>query len=200
FSNLPAYFLPECFNPYAYNLPKNRLEPEHDIVTFGSFYSWRNLQLKHFKNYNIKFFGSDPPQWLQSDVIKFHSGYPIFLNDKSNTLLKSKIVLNNLNFGEIQGLSARIFETAGIGAFQIFDYTDSVSDIFDEFECVTFKNSEEMKDKVDYFLNNPYERDKIAKAARKKILNKHTYKNRIETLLKVIYENDKGFASELIDK
>ena len=54
FSNLPAYFLPECFNPYAYNLPKNRLEPEHDIVTFGSFYSWRNLQLKHFKNYNIK--------------------------------------------------------------------------------------------------------------------------------------------------
>ena len=31
---------------------------------------------------------------------------------KSNTLLKSKVVLNNLNFGEIQALSARIFETA----------------------------------------------------------------------------------------
>ena len=57
-----------------------------------------------------------------------------------------------------------------------------------------------MKDKVDYFLNNPFERDKIAEAARKKILNKHTYKNRIDTLLKVIYENSDGFESKLISK
>jgi spore maturation protein CgeB len=57
-----------------------------------------------------------------------------------------------------------------------------------------------MKDKVDYFLNNPFERDKIAEAARKKILNKHTYKNRIDTLLNVIYKNGNGFDSELINK
>lgn len=199
-SNLPVYFLPECFNPFAYDIPENKPKPETDIVTFGSFYSWRNLQLEIFLNYNIKFFGSDPPNWLKSNLKNFHSGYPVFLNDKSNTLLKSKVVLNNLNFGEIQGLSARVFETAGIGAFQIFDYTDSVSDIFEEFECVTFKNSKDMKDKVDYFLNNPFERDKIAEAARKKILNKHTYKNRIDTLLKVIYENSDGFESKLISK
>ena len=199
-SNLPVYFLPECFNPFAYDIPENKPKPETDIVTFGSFYSWRNLQLEKFLDYNIKFFGSDPPDWLQSNLKNFHSGYPVFLNDKSNSLLKSKIVLNNLNFGEIQSLSARVFETAGIGAFQIFDYTDSVSDIFEEFECVTFKNSEDMKDKVDYFLNNPFERDKIAEAARKKILNKHTYKNRIDTLLKVIYENGDGFESKLISK
>jgi len=199
-SNIPVFFLPECFNPFAYEIPKNKPKPENDIVTYGSFYSWRNLQLEKFVDYNIKFFGSDPPNWLKSDLKKFHSGYPVFLTDKSNSLLKSKIVLNNLNFGEIQSLSARVFETAGIGAFQIFDYTESVSDIFEEFECVTFKNSQEMKDKVDYYLNNPFERDKIAEAARKKILNKHTYKNRIETLLNVIYENGKGFASKLIDK
>ena len=198
-SNLPVYFLPECFNPFAYDIPEIKPKPETDIVTFGSFYSWRNLQLEIFLNYNIKFFGSDPPDWLKSNLKNFHSGYPVFLNDKSNMLLKSKVVLNNLNFGEIQSLSARVFETAGIGAFQIFDFTDSVSDIFEEFECVTFKNSEDMKDKVDYFLNNPFERDKIAAAARKKILKKHTYKNRIDTLLKVIYENGKGFSSELID-
>ena len=199
-SNLPVYFLPECFNPFAYDIPENKPKPETDIVTFGSFYSWRNLQLEKFLDYNIKFFGSDPPDWLQSNLKNFHSGYPVFLNDKSNSLLKSKIVLNNLNFGEIQSLSARVFETAGIGAFQIFDYSDSVSDIFEEFECVTFKNSDDMKDKVDYFLNNPFERDKIAEAARKKILKKHTYKNRIDTLLNVIYKNGKGFDSELINK
>lgn len=199
FSNLPVFYLPECFNTYAYKLPDEELKPVNDLVAFGSSYSWRELQLSNFKDYNLKIFGSDPPSWLKTSYdSSVHAGYPIFLDEKSKTLLESKIVLNNINFGEIHSLSARIFETAGIGAFQIFDETESVSDIFTKDECATFKNIDEMIHLVDYYLENKEERQKISALGKKRVWSDHTYEKRIKVLLDCVYDSGIGFKSKLI--
>ena len=125
-TDLNIFYLPECFNPLAYDNDKKSLIDKDtyfnksDLVAFGNFHPWRSLLLNRLLDFSLKFYGVDPPSWLlKSNLNKFFTGYPIFNQEKKDALLSSPIVINNMHFGEVWGISARIFETAGIGAFQI---------------------------------------------------------------------------------
>ena len=205
-TDLNIFYLPECFNPLAYDdVQKSLLDndsnlDDSDLVAFGNFHPWRSLLLNRLLNFDLKFYGVDPPSWLlPSKLNQVFTGYPIFNQDKKNALLASPIVVNNMHFGEVWGISARIFETAGIGAFQITEANIGLDELYlPGEEIVTYSNKDDLKDVIQYYLDNPMEREKIARLGRLKTLKDHTYTNRLNLLISTVFNDDKGFPSSLI--
>ena len=53
-------------------------------------------------------------------------------------------------------------------------------------ELVTWRTWEELRDKVTYYLAHPKERDVLAAAGHRAVLERHTIEQRITTMLEVL--------------
>ena len=135
------------------------------------------------------------------------------LNDHTNLIIKNnwinpyqvnkyfngaKIVLNihrpfdeehNQNNYPIiaQSINNRTFDIASSGSFQMIDHRLDLPHYFDEGkEIISFKNEQELLDKVDYYLKHEDERTTIAERSKEKAIHHHTFSNRIETMMEII--------------
>jgi spore maturation protein CgeB len=89
---------------------------------------------------------------------------------------------------EFGGLNARAFEVAGCGGFQLITHSDAVARHFEPGkEIETFRNLDELRDKVRYYLDHPDERRAIAEAGRRRAHSEHTYTNRLKQMLDVVF-------------
>lgn len=189
---LNVYYLPESFNPIWHK--KIKLS-QKDIKKYGcdltiasNMYPYRARLLDQFANYNFKIWGDKFPSWLNTPLKKCYQNDFVAEISKSKAFNAAKVVLNTLNYSEIEGVNCRFFEIVGCGGFQIVDWTPALSDLFiPEEEMVTFKTRSELKEKVDYFLNHPKERQIIADKGYKRAQKEHTYEKRLDKLLKITF-------------
>ena len=143
-----------------------------DLEIWGTAWTWYNPFLqyeykikrralgKHIHNYNI------PPE----EVNKVYNA--------------TKICLNIHHRQSKEGVNPRTFEIIGAGAFQLIDYKKELEDMFDiGREIVCYKNEADLLDKIEYYLENEDERNKIARRGHEIVKKKHTYKHRAETIL-----------------
>lgn len=164
------------------------------------------------KNYNVKIIGGgpaigsaqDPWMWKRKlkrldvldkfivdeivqprDSAKYYNGAKINLNIH-RAAVDDRFASGNKNGIIPQSVSGRTFEIAGCGGFQLIDQErPNYKKHFEENkEIVSFSDLEDFKKKVDYYLAHDEERKKIGEAAQKRAYAEHTYKNRIEFLLK----------------
>jgi spore maturation protein CgeB len=113
-------------------------------------------------------------------------GRPVYEVEKAKAFLAAKIVLNTLHYAEIEGVNCRVFETAGCGAFQITDWKPALLDLFEpDREIVTFRTRAELKDKVDYYLQHPDQRERIARAGHIRAHRDHTYAQRLSWIFEL---------------
>jgi spore maturation protein CgeB len=90
-------------------------------------------------------------------------------------------------YAEIEGLNCTLFEAAGCGAFQIADWKPSLPELFEpEREVVTFRTRQELKERVDYYLAHPEERQEIADRAYARAHREHTYEARFNKMFEIL--------------
>ena len=78
------------------------------------------------------------------------------------------------------GGNMRLFEAAGVGVFQIADDLPGVHQWFTEGETiVTFRDLDDLRQKVAYYLNHDDERQAITQRARDHVYQHHTYDQRM---------------------
>jgi len=83
--------------------------------------------------------------------------------------------------------SPRVYEALACGAFLMVDDQRDVKSLFkDREELVVFRDADELKKLLSYYLKRPEERMAIAALGRERVLQKHTYEHRIKDLLKVV--------------
>lgn len=83
--------------------------------------------------------------------------------------------------------SDRVYETLGRGGFIIHPYISGMEKEFTDKEHLVFyeyKNFNQLKELVDYYLNNDEEREAIRLAGHNLVKERYTYKNRWEYILK----------------
>ena len=148
--------------------------------------------LEMFGDYDLKIWGSGYPFWLNSPLRKCYPNVYVAELEKSKAFNAAKIVLNTMHFAEIEGVNCRLFEAAGCGAFQIAEWKPGLAELFEpEREVVTFRSREELREKVDYYLAHPEERQVISDRAYIRAHREHTYEIRLKQMLQIL-----GFASE----
>ena len=105
----------------------------------------------------------------------------------------SKITLGLLseNVGEFPGdrITSRTFNIPGSGGFMLHERTDEVLNYFEEDNEITcFSEESELIDKIEYYLNNSEDRERIRINAYKKAIQEHTWDKRLERIMSTIYE------------
>ena len=85
--------------------------------------------------------------------------------------------------------SDRLFESTGRGGFTIFPYIKGIEDNFEigkEIVTYEFNNFDDLRQKIDYYLNNDEEREQIRIAGHERTKKDHTYMRRWEQILEEV--------------
>jgi len=121
------------------------------------------------------------------ETSEVYSGTKIVLNLHRSTLDKT---MNN-NTARIGAISPnpRTFEISASGTLQLADIRGDLSSFYKLGEEIeTFSNSDELMDKVNYYLSHENERQQIALRALERTLRDHTYSHRINQMLGYIFK------------
>lgn len=106
----------------------------------------------------------------------------------------SKINLNISLKGIEGGTPQRIMDIMGAGGFVMTNYCAETAELFaEDKEIVMFRTPEELVKKAEYYLAHDEERESIADAGRRKVLNCYTYDKKLRQLMKWVEEDgDQG--------
>ena len=102
---------------------------------------------------------------------------------------QSKIAIGdtlNLNFNYPYYSSDRLFESTGRGGFTIYPAIKGLDQYFTDEEIVWYKHGDlnDLKNKIDYYLEHDKEREAIRINGHERTRNEHTYVHRWSTILK----------------
>lgn len=95
----------------------------------------------------------------------------------------------NLNITEqgINNINYRVFEVLASSGFLLTDYMKDLPKLFEiGKELESYKNEEEMFDKINFYLKNQNLAQAIALNGRRCIVNNHSFKNRVNKIIKMI--------------
>lgn len=175
----PVRFFPFGMSKDIFNCNKELKERNIDIASVGSndagFYGKRTKAIHAMKSH-------------------FSSKYSLsfnkkaYLQDLASIYGNSKIVFNR-SANTIKSINMRLFEGMGCGALVFSDYVPGMEKLFIEnTHYVSFKDQNELIEKMDYYLKNLEEAQTIATAAYEHLLNNHTYEHRANEIIDLIEE------------
>lgn len=134
-----------------------------------------------------KSYGDVPIKFYSKKLLE-STKEPVFGFEMYQLLSKAKITFNI--HGEVAEKCAgniRLFEATGVGTCLVTDWKDNITDLFEPGkEVITYKTIEECIEKVKWLIENPEERDKIAKAGQQKTLTMHSVEARAKMLNEII--------------
>ncbi len=183
-------YLPLATNPNRYKeialTDQEKKQYNYDICFIGVPFENRVEIFECLREYNLGVFGDT---WSKFFILKGKKTPTYYRGVASGVTLNkiyrsSKIVLNIHHPQSIEGLNTRTFDIPACGAFEIVDYKKNVETHFkiDE-EIVTFKNIDELKSKIAYYLKNDDLRKSITARGTQKVLSEHTWVHRIQKVL-----------------
>ncbi|CAI8751416.1 CgeB family protein [Bacillus sp. IT-79MI2] len=142
---------------------------------------WRNRLQKLWRN-NPKVMIKDA--WVDPEMVSyFYNGASIVLNPH-----RSHNFLHNQNTSGIisESINNRTFDIAACGAFQLIEKKPNLRSFFTEQEMISYRDYEDCLCKVVTYMNNKEKRQIIAQKARKRVIEQHTFRQRIKEMMSII--------------
>ncbi len=135
----------------------------------------------------MKVWGGYREHFIGSPILRHWQGQ-IWGEEQVKALCATKIGLNfhqDHEPGDLdRGLNIRSFELPACGVFQLLQRVPGVEEFFElDKEIVCFDTKEEMLDKTRYYLAHEEQRQRIAAAARARVLRDHTWSSRFKKML-----------------
>lgn len=175
-----ADYLAEGCEPNYHRPLRDPARLRHPIAFVGSFEPLRARALAAVADLGVAVWG---PGWPAG---------PLYGDDFVRAFSNAEVALNvHQFFGEPPGegrygtgANRRVFELAAIGTVQLCDAKADIARNFaPEREIVLFESLPELREKAEWLLARPAERDAIAGRARVRALAEHTWRHRLESLL-----------------
>jgi spore maturation protein CgeB len=191
-SNRQPHWLPFACDP-DFHRPVDLMDSEskgygRDLIFVGAFYPnrWEILE-KLIGAYDIGIWG---PGWEavinSGNRNHIHTG-PVPYSEWVKMYCAAKIILIiHYQDGIIPSFQAspKVFEALACRGFVISDAQKDLLTLFSSGkELVCFSDLDDLKAKIDHFLNRDEERRRIAAAGYEEVLRKHTYRHRLQTML-----------------
>lgn len=187
-AHLQAHF-PDIFEVFQ-NLPsiEDQLAFE-TAVTWEATRNYRNHCVRRILPFNPLIVGDkywkialrdSAASWRWHPELNYYADLPLFYP-------WSKINFNCTSMQMKGAVNQRIFDVPACGGFLITDHRRQMDRLFEPGrEVVSYASVEEIPELVRYYLAHPDARARIARAARKRILQEHTYDLRLTSLLKTV--------------
>ena len=183
-------YLPLATNPDRYSeitvTDQDRCVYNYDVCFIGMPCENRVEIFENLREYKLGVFGD---QWDTYFMLKGMKTPPYYKGKATGETvnkiyLSSKIVLNIHHPQSIEGLNTRTFDIPAWGAFQMVDYKKNVANHFEiDKEIVTFKDINELKNKIDFYLKNDELRKTISARGKQKVSSEHTWVHRAQDVI-----------------
>ncbi len=140
------------------------------------------------KEYDLGFVGSLTDErrvaLLQKVAERVNVRYDrLFLREMADFFCKSRVVFNNAIKND---LNMRVFEGLCTGSMLFTDNAEGLEDFFEDRKHLVIYNDDNVADLAEYYIECEAEREAIAEAGRKLVLEKHTYAHRIDEIVRVV--------------
>lgn len=183
-----VWSLPQAFPPEILNLSTSRRIPDAEVAFIGNNHGTesRNTFLRSVAEvYQLTLFGRG---WSEFSGVCAVPDISVYNRDYVEVCRSSKIILAYPTRESYSGIrhyfSNRIWMTLGSGGFLMHKYHQGMEDYFHDGEhLVFFRDRRDALEKIDYYLQNPRERSRIADTGREYVLGQHTYRHRVLSLL-----------------
>ena len=162
------------------------------ISLVGSYYPYRGRFLQELRGYPVKIWGSGWSKAEDPEVRKMAQGDSVWGRGKLCVYSGSVLSLNHHHPQDIEGVNIRTFELAGCGACQIVDLKEDLPRLFTPGEeVVVYRNPNELRRQIDYYLAHPDEAKAIGENGLRRALKEHTTRHR---LAEILYEVETRFG------
>jgi len=163
-----------------------------DIVFLGSvgmIHPNREKVLKtiHEAGFDLKLYGEiyypegEEPEWVK----ECHTGFAAINDQHSLICQASKVVIGIDGWPDRKkSMSARVYRTLCSGAFLLTNYTEGLEEMFNINEHLDiFHDTDELIDKIVYWLSNDDKREELSKKGQEFVLEKCQFKHRLAEIL-----------------
>jgi spore maturation protein CgeB len=136
----------------------------------------------------IEFWGYKANRWPADSAIRRRYHGDAWGLDMYRVLARSKIALNrHIADAEDNANNMRLYEATGVGTLLITDAKRNLSELFqpDE-EVVTYTDEDDLVAKIERYLPDDGERNRIARAGQERTLSEHTYEHRMRELVEIL--------------
>jgi len=155
-----------------------------DVCFVGLFDEHREEYLKALTDYRLGIWSWNIGDY-DTQLKSFHKGVA-YGESLIKVFKSSKIVLNIHRDFEVSGGNYRLFEIPACSALQIVDEKKDIGKYFEVGkEVVTFKDKDDLRRKVKYYLENPEQREQIATAAYNRVKRDHTLIDRMKKIIDI---------------
>ncbi len=162
------------------------IERKNSLVFIGSYTLKRAEFLNKVNNIDLEIIG---PKWKDLDTGNKRIKYlnkTISIDEVANYYNKYKYILNIKHEHNVtNGLNMRTFEVMACGSCLLQDYVKDVDLNFEVGkEILVYNSLEELNELIEKLNNDMSFYNKIVQNGEKAVLQRHTYKNRINEILK----------------
>lgn len=170
------------------------------VSFLGAGYYNRRQFLQGLTDFDFKIWGSE---WVLNSPLGscIQNQAARVSEDDSNKIFNATRINLNLHSSPFhaginpQGdyLNPRVFDLAACGAFQLVDWRAQLPEFFTpDKELATFTSLAEAREKISYYLAHEDDRQRLAAAARERVLQDHTYARRLAGALEIIQDLHPG--------
>lgn len=184
---LMPWYLPSKDKPIERN---EVIERKFDVVFIGHYENDGRIDyLKQIAESNCVFglFGPDWNRAPKDDWLKkIQPILPVRGKHYRETLVSSRIAVCFFSKLNRDTYTRRCFEIPAMGIFMLCQYSDDMAQLFEnEVDAVFFHNPADMMNKINYYLENNYIREKIASNGLSRVIcDKHDIVSRMKYVLK----------------
>ena len=190
-----AHLLMFACHPYFHRTALAEDRFRHDVVFVGNNYGNHPARMRGINdiiralvdnNYDIKIYGNE--WWLDGNqpysISPYHYGGILANEDLPKVCASAKIVLGLHSVdSSYTMMSMRTFEILGAGGFYLTQWTPAIEHHFiNHHHLVWTKSSAETFELVNWYLEHPEERARIARNGQAEVYEKHTYHQRINSI------------------
>lgn len=196
-----VHYLPAACDPFVHapvHLSEEECKRWGSPISFvGAGYHNRQQMFAALADLPFKIWGTEWPGCRPFDKLVQEEGRRLTPAEYIKIFNSTNVNLNLHSSTERDGVepngdfvNPRTFELASAGAFQLVDERSLLPEVFvPGKEVVTFNSTRDLKDKIQYYLAHPEQRQQIAAAARERVLRDHTYVHRLRQMLSIIYNS-----------
>ncbi|MBU4348993.1 glycosyltransferase [bacterium] len=187
---------------FSNNINFKTIKYKYDVSFVGSISGYREYLINQLKKKDIKVecYGYG---WKNGRVT-FEEMGEIFKNSKINLNISNSVnydvryIFSSLRSikeflrskKRIEQIKARNFEIPAFGGFQLTNYVTFLEDYFKiGREIAVYSSFEDLLLQIRYYLENELERRKIMINGYKRVINEHTYLNRLKNVIKIVTSN-----------
>jgi len=176
-----TFWLPHAVEPQAY--PKFDIIKKYDVAFIGHLQEVENYNKMNRVEALDKLFNAFPNFYFGTR----NSGYPEknMFEHAAKEFSKSKIIFN---ISITDDINMRVFESMATGSMLLTNELPTLSAFFkDKKHLVTYDSYKDMIEKVQYYIDNDEEREKIALAGYTEVIKHHTYQMRIQEIFNLLH-------------